>query len=583
VFTLSVIASQYSAMDAAITEESQADGPALNAAIMEGSQADGPAGGKRSSRVSMDSADPLHGVRGSSRLRSLGERVSYQESALSNRALEEATREHEEEETNRQNRRRQSSASSATSSINDDEDDDDDDDDEDDEDDEEEQEEDEDTEGNNDINQSVMHSPSKGQVSRIENIRLGDDTAGKKAKEMIQEIEMLASMGGRITRGKLREIMPPAKGKGNKKRQRQGSRDAESSQRKAVRSGDRGTRRSSRFNDEEGEEATEGEEDDDDEETKPKYSLRNRERARRKTLNIEKLGGDGGASKRKGKSSYSLRDPDRSRGGGNDRSIYTDPQPRLYLGGKIPAFGSKNRSSPRRRHRRRSDRDDYRSHRRHFDSSSESSGSDSDHSRDRGRYHDRDRRRSKGRGRGGSSFDRESEDEEFSRYEQRRLDKERDSVQPINNYPENGTMNGDNAGMGGMGGMGGSVMDKASKRDLLRADVTPVNVDPSLGFSSVGGLDKHIHALKEMVVLPLLYPDVFSKFDAQPPRGVLFVGPPGTGKTLTARALANSISTTAAQGGRKISFFMRKGADCLSKWVGEGERQLRLLFEQVIL
>ena len=136
------------------------------------------------------------------------------------------------------------------------------------------------------------------------------------------------------------------------------------------------------------------------------------------------------------------------------------------------------------------------------------------------------------------------------------------------------------APVGGLQGMGGSVRDKASQRDVLRADAAPVAVDPKLGFQSVGGLDKHIIAMKEMVVLPLLYPDVFQRFDTQPPRGVLFVGPPGTGKTLTARALANSLTTSAAQGGRKVSFFMRKGADCLSKWVGEGERQLRLLFEQ---
>lgn len=60
-------------------------------------------------------------------------------------------------------------------------------------------------------------------------------------------------------------------------------------------------------------------------------------------------------------------------------------------------------------------------------------------------------------------------------------------------------------------------------------------VDPRLGFQSVGGLDRHVRSLKEMIVLPLLYPDVFTRFDTQPPRGVLFVGPPGTGKTLTAR------------------------------------------------
>lgn len=53
----------------------------------------------------------------------------------------------------------------------------------------------------------------------------------------------------------------------------------------------------------------------------------------------------------------------------------------------------------------------------------------------------------------------------------------------------------------------------------------------------------------------------------------------GTGKTLVARALANECS----QGDKKVAFFMRKGADCLSKWVGESERQLRLLFDQVML
>ncbi|KAM6909707.1 ATPase family AAA domain-containing protein 2 [Xenentodon cancila] len=108
------------------------------------------------------------------------------------------------------------------------------------------------------------------------------------------------------------------------------------------------------------------------------------------------------------------------------------------------------------------------------------------------------------------------------------------------------------------------------------ADVDPMHIDRMVRFDSVGGLRRHISALKEMVVFPLLYPEVFEKFRIQPPRGCLFYGPPGTGKTLVARALANECS----QGERKVSFFMRKGADCLSKWVGESERQLRLLFDQ---
>ncbi|XP_055081091.1 ATPase family AAA domain-containing protein 2-like isoform X2 [Periophthalmus magnuspinnatus] len=117
--------------------------------------------------------------------------------------------------------------------------------------------------------------------------------------------------------------------------------------------------------------------------------------------------------------------------------------------------------------------------------------------------------------------------------------------------------------------------DKLSSGARL-ADIDPMAIDQSVGFDSIGGLSEHISALKEMVVFPLLYPEVFDNFKIQPPRGCLFYGPPGTGKTLVARALASECS----QGSRKVAFFMRKGADVLSKWVGESERQLRLLFEQ---
>jgi len=108
------------------------------------------------------------------------------------------------------------------------------------------------------------------------------------------------------------------------------------------------------------------------------------------------------------------------------------------------------------------------------------------------------------------------------------------------------------------------------------ADADPLGVDQNVNFDSVGGLQGHIDQLKEMVALPLLYPEIFQRFHVTPPRGVLFHGPPGTGKTLLARALASSVSSQ----GRKVTFYMRKGADALSKWVGEAERQLRLLFEE---
>uniref|UniRef100_A0A8C5F6Z2 ATPase family AAA domain containing 2B n=1 Tax=Gadus morhua TaxID=8049 RepID=A0A8C5F6Z2_GADMO len=102
----------------------------------------------------------------------------------------------------------------------------------------------------------------------------------------------------------------------------------------------------------------------------------------------------------------------------------------------------------------------------------------------------------------------------------------------------------------------------------------------SMTFDSVGGLSKQIQALKEMVVFPLLYPEVFEKFKIQPPRGCLFYGPPGTWKTLVARALANDCS----HGDKKLSFFMRKGAD-LPQQVGSASRNgsCALLFDQAYL
>jgi ATP-dependent Zn protease len=107
-------------------------------------------------------------------------------------------------------------------------------------------------------------------------------------------------------------------------------------------------------------------------------------------------------------------------------------------------------------------------------------------------------------------------------------------------------------------------------------DIDPMGIDKAVGFDSVGGCTSHLQSLKETVLFPLVYPELFEKFKITPPKGILFYGPPGTGKTLIARALANECS----QGDKKVAFFMRKGADCLSKWIGESERQLRLLFDQ---
>ena len=109
-------------------------------------------------------------------------------------------------------------------------------------------------------------------------------------------------------------------------------------------------------------------------------------------------------------------------------------------------------------------------------------------------------------------------------------------------------------------------------------------------FEGVAGLDHHLKALEEMVLLPLKEPGLFKSLGIKPPRGVLFHGPPGTGKTLVARQLAQACSahiqknrqpsekSEDKKGG--VAFFVRNGADCLSKYVGEAEKALGSLFDE---
>ena len=123
--------------------------------------------------------------------------------------------------------------------------------------------------------------------------------------------------------------------------------------------------------------------------------------------------------------------------------------------------------------------------------------------------------------------------------------------------------------------------NKRLHRDLLR--IAPVYIGGSdssseksfQGWESVAGLKDVIQCMKEVVILPLLYPEFFDNLGLTPPRGVLLHGYPGTGKTLVVRALIGAC----ACGDRQIAYFARKGADCLGKYVGDAERQLRLLFQ----
>ncbi|HXY94935.1 MAG TPA: proteasome ATPase [Acidimicrobiia bacterium] len=107
---------------------------------------------------------------------------------------------------------------------------------------------------------------------------------------------------------------------------------------------------------------------------------------------------------------------------------------------------------------------------------------------------------------------------------------------------------------------------------------------PDITYSDVGGLDEQIEEIKDAVELPYLYAEMFHEHRLQPPKGILLYGPPGCGKTLIAKAVANSLAHRVAEktGNREArSYFLNiKGPELLNKYVGETERQIRLIFQR---
>ena len=94
---------------------------------------------------------------------------------------------------------------------------------------------------------------------------------------------------------------------------------------------------------------------------------------------------------------------------------------------------------------------------------------------------------------------------------------------------------------------------------------------PDVSWKDVGGLEEVKRQLFEAVELPLRDPESLKRLGISPPRGILLYGPPGTGKTLVAKALANE---------SKANFIAIKGPEIMSKWVGESERAIRLIFKK---
>ncbi|MEX0946406.1 MAG: proteasome ATPase [Acidimicrobiia bacterium] len=107
---------------------------------------------------------------------------------------------------------------------------------------------------------------------------------------------------------------------------------------------------------------------------------------------------------------------------------------------------------------------------------------------------------------------------------------------------------------------------------------------PDVTYEQVGGLTGQIEEIRDAVELPFLHRDLFSRYGLVPPKGILLYGPPGCGKTLIAKAVANSLAKAVAdRTGRPDarSYFLNiKGPELLNKWVGETERQIRLIFQR---
>ena len=107
---------------------------------------------------------------------------------------------------------------------------------------------------------------------------------------------------------------------------------------------------------------------------------------------------------------------------------------------------------------------------------------------------------------------------------------------------------------------------------------------PDISYDDIGGLDKQIEAIADAVELPFLHGDLFAEHHLPAPKGILLYGPPGCGKTLIAKAVANSLARkvaarTGADKGR--SYFINiKGPELLNKYVGETERQIRMVFQR---
>ncbi|MBG01249.1 MAG: proteasome ATPase [Acidimicrobiaceae bacterium] len=136
----------------------------------------------------------------------------------------------------------------------------------------------------------------------------------------------------------------------------------------------------------------------------------------------------------------------------------------------------------------------------------------------------------------------------------------------------------------------GTLFLCANNSDLLIEEIPKPDLEdhllievPSVTYNDIGGLDDQISQITDAIELPFLHRDLFEEHDLPSPKGVLLYGPPGCGKTLIAKAVANSLAAKSneatKQQTQKSYFYNIKGPELLNKYVGETERQIRLIFE----
>jgi len=119
---------------------------------------------------------------------------------------------------------------------------------------------------------------------------------------------------------------------------------------------------------------------------------------------------------------------------------------------------------------------------------------------------------------------------------------------------------------------------------LIRPEVEELVLEevPDVSYEDIGGLREQIASIRDAVELPYLHKELFEQYGLAAPKGILLYGPPGCGKTLIAKAVANSLAkAVAAKTGQTDarSYFLNiKGPELLNKYVGETERQIRLIF-----